>query len=148
MSQMERLTFQSKYCFWIKVCTLPLALPLSLSVLLSLCLSVFLCPCLSQSFSLALPTSLPSPPSAVFYQILSQGASYKTNRAHQDRAPEEQLSQASLIWAGPGLVKARAGIHQAYQIWSANLKSVSRLILYEKDCQKHLSIGPRSVLLH
>ena len=69
-------------------------------------LSISLCPCLSQSFSLVLSSSLSNPPPAVFYQILSQGASYKTNRAHQDRAPEDRFGQPSLIYHGPGWVEA------------------------------------------
>lgn len=54
-------------------------------------LSISLCTCLSQSFSLSLFSSLSNPRSALFYQILSQGASQKTNRAHQDWAPEDQF---------------------------------------------------------
>lgn len=108
---MERVRFQSKYCFWIEVWTCSLTLWLSQSpyVLVSLNLSL----------SLVLSSSLSNPPPAVFYQILSQGASYKTNRAHQDRAPEDRFGQPSLIYCGPGWVKASAGIYQAsdFECW-------------------------------
>lgn len=83
-------------------------------------LSQSLCPCFSQSVSLALSSS--NPCSAVFYQILSQGASYKTNRAHQDWAPEDQFGQSLLIYCGPGRVKTLPGMYQAYQIWSADFR--------------------------
>lgn len=84
--------------------------------------SLGLCPCLPQSFSLALLSSLSNPPSAGFYQILSQGASYKTNRAHQDWAPEGRCGQSSLIYHGPERAEASPGIYQTYQILSADLK--------------------------
>lgn len=96
-------------------------------------LSISLCPCLSRSFSLVLSSSLSNPPPAVFYQILSQGASYKTNRAHQDRAPEDRFGQPLLIYCGPGWVKASAGIYQAYQILSADLKSALQILFIESD---------------
>lgn len=63
-------------------------------------LSQSLCLCFSQSVSLALFSS--NPCSAVFYQILSRGASYKTNRAHQDWAPEDQFGQST---AARGVLK-------------------------------------------
>lgn len=138
---MERVRFQSKYCFWIEVCTRSLTLSRSLSI--------SLCPCLSRSFSLVLSSSLSNPPPAVFYQILSQGASYKTNRAHQDRAPEDRFGQPLLIYCGPGWVKASAGIYQAYQILSADLKvSASNPFHWEWFAMKTMVKGTWAVVLN
>lgn len=137
---MERVRFQSKYCFWIEVCTrsLTLALSQSLYVLVSLNLSLLYSAALFQ-------TLLP----AVFYQILSQGASYKTNRAHQDRAPEDRFGQPSLICCGSGWVKGLGWHLSSTSDWECSFKiSTSNPSRLECFAMKMMAKGTWAVVLN
>ncbi|KAA8592918.1 hypothetical protein FQN60_018373 [Etheostoma spectabile] len=72
-------------------------------------------------------------------QILSQGASYKTNRAHQDGAPEDRFGQPSLIYCGP--------------VWKISSSSpaccMKTLIIYPPEhCRGQKTVPTRSNLKH
>lgn len=137
---MGRLRFQSKYYFWTEVCA-P-AFTFGLSRTMSLPPSIIL--------SCSLLSSLSNPPSAIiiiiiFFSIRSShmGPLIKTNRAHQEGAPEDQSGQSLLIYRRPD---------QTYHILSGRLRDNVRLLFAKSEFsslrkkKRDASGGPKSAV--